>query len=288
MKRIIFIVALISVLASCKSNSEYEKMQAERDSLLALTDNKDGTINDLFESFNSIEENLALIKEKEKIITVNSSSETGVEEDMKDRINEDINAIYELMLKNKQELDQVKSKMRNSGIKVKELDRMVASLTKQMESKDNEIQRLTEKLKEMDIEVGELKTELTELTGNVDSLSTENQIKESIIEEKTTALNTAYYAVGTKDELIKHQILTKEGALGNKTKLMSDFNKNYFTSVDITKIKKIPIFAKKVTIITTHPTSSYQLKGTETVDELIILDAEKFWSVSKYLVIQTR
>ncbi len=288
MKRIIFIVALISVLASCKSNSEYEKMQAERDSLLALTDNKDGTINDLFESFNSIEENLALIKEKEKIITVNSSSEAGVEEDMKDRINEDINAIYELMLKNKQELDQVKSKMRNSGIKVKELDRMVASLTKQMESKDNEIQRLTEKLKAMDIEVGELKTELTELSGNVDSLSTENQIKENIIEEKTTALNTAFYAIGTKDELVQHQILTKEGVLGNKTKLMSDFNKNYFTMVDITKVKKIPIFAKKVTIITTHPSSSYQLKGNETIDELIILDADKFWSVSKYLVVQTR
>jgi chromosome segregation ATPase len=288
MRKIIFVLAVFSFFASCTSRSEYEKLEAQRDSLLALTENKDGTINDLFESFNSIEENLELIKEKENIIRVNSSGETGVEENMKDRINEDINAIYELMLKNKKELETVKSKMRNSGIKVKELDRMVQTLTQQMESKNNEIVRLTEKLKEMDIVVGELKSEVTDLSENVDSLSVENKIKENIIEEKTTALNTAYYAVGTKDELIKHQILTKEGLLGNKTKLLSDFNKSYFTTIDITKVTKIPIMASKVTVLTTHPSSSYQLKGTEKVEELIILDAEKFWSVSKYLVIQTR
>lgn len=285
MKQLVFLVALVGILASC-NNAELEQKQKTIDSLKALSENQDGTINDLFESFNSIEENLELIKEKENIIRVNSSSETGVEEDMKDRINQDINAIYELMLKNKKELANARSKMRRSGIKVKELDIMIANLTKQMESKDNEIQRLARQLKEMNITVAELETEVTDLNQNVDSLSNENEIKEEIIEEKTTALNTAYYVVGTKSELIDNKILTKEGLF--KTKLMNDFNTTYFTTVDITKVKEIPIMSKKVTMITTHPSSSYQLVGEDPVDKLIIKDAKQFWSVSKYLVIQTK
>lgn len=287
MKRIFFVIALLGVLASC-NDAELEKRQATIDSLKSVTQDNDGTINDLFESFNSIEENLELIKEKENIIRLNSSSESGVEEDMKTRINEDINSIYDLMLKNKQELKSVQNKMRRSGIKVQELDKMVSSLSKQMESKGNEIDRLSEKLKQMDIEVGELKTEVVDLNENIDSLSNENTIKEDIIEGQIEALNTAYYSVGTKKELVNHQVLTKEGLLGTKTKLLSDFNKDYFTTVNITELSNIPIYAKKITIITTHPSSSYELTGGDNVDELIIKDAAQFWSVSKYLVIQTK
>lgn len=287
MKKIFFVIVLLGVLSSC-NNAELEKRQATIDSLIAINEGSGETINDLFESFNAIEDNLELIKEKEDIIRVNSSSENGVEEDLKTRINEDINSIYELMLKNKRELQLVKNKMRRSGIKEKELDKRLNSLTKQMESKSNEIERLTEKLKQMDIQVGELKTEVVDLNENIDSLSTENTIKEEIIEDQVEALNTAFYALGTKDELIEHKILTKEGLLGRKTKLLSDFNKDYFTQVDITEIDKISIFSKKVTILSTHPSASYHLTGSESVDELIIKDATKFWSVSKYLIIQTK
>lgn len=288
MKRIFFVIALLSFLTSC-NNAEFDaEQQAKIDSLEAITQNNDGTINDLFESFNSIEENLELIKEKENIIRVNSSNETGLEEDLKDRINEDITSIYELMLKNKRELKLVKNKMRRSGIKVNELDKMVSSLSKQMESKTNEIERLSEKLKQMDIAVEDLETEVVDLNENIDSLSNENAIKEEIIEDQIEALNKAYYAVGTRSELIEHQILTKDGLLGSRTKLLSDFNKDYFSIVNISEFAKIPIYAKKITMITTHPSTSYELTGSESVDELIIKDAARFWSVSKYLVIQTK
>ena len=63
------------------------------------------------------------------------------------------------------------------------------------------------------------------------------------------------------------------------------FQKEYFTKVDITEMKELPLSAKKAKIITTHPAGSYKLEGENKVDKLVILNPDEFWSVSKYLVI---
>ena len=106
--------------------------------------------------------------------------------------------------------------------------------------------------------------------------------------QKTEELNTAFYAFGTSKELVKQGVLTKEGGfigIGKAAKLKDDFNKSYFTKVDITKVLSISILAKKAKLITSHPASSYKFVGEGKVDKLEITDSKEFWSVSKYLVI---
>ena len=66
-----------------------------------------------------------------------------------------------------------------------------------------------------------------------------------------------------------------------------DFNKEYFTKVDISTTNSINIGAKKAKIITTHPSSSYKLVGEKPVERIDILNPTEFWSSSKYLVIIT-
>ena len=88
--------------------------------------------------------------------------------------------------------------------------------------------------------------------------------------------------------LIEQKVITKEGGfvgLGRILKLMEDFNKDYFTKIDITELKEIPLNFKKVKLVTTHPSSSYTLKGEEPIEKIVINDATEFWSASKYLVI---
>ena len=68
--------------------------------------------------------------------------------------------------------------------------------------------------------------------------------------------------------------------------MKADFNKNYFTQVDISTTNTIVLAAKKAKLITTHPSASYKIEGADgKAEKLTILNAEDFWSTSKYLVI---
>ena len=106
---------------------------------------------------------------------------------------------------------------------------------------------------------------------------------------KTQKLNTAYYAFGSSKELMKNNVITKEGGfagIGRNKKLRDDFNKDYFTKVDISATSSIVLGAKKARLITTHPASSYKIEGADgKAEKITILNTEDFWSVSKYLVI---
>jgi hypothetical protein len=154
-------------------------------------------------------------------------------------------------------------------------------MTRQMEEKDVEIARLSDQLEKMNIQI-----EI--LSSSVENLATEGEAKSQTISEQTEALNTAYYVMGTKKELREQNIITLEGGfvgIGRNKKMKEDFNPEYFTRVDITKLKSIPILHKKANIITTHPSSSYKIYGEKSADSLVIQNSKAFWSASKYLVI---
>ena len=70
--------------------------------------------------------------------------------------------------------------------------------------------------------------------------------------------------------------------------MKADFDNSYFKKIDISQVKTLDLFVKKAKIITTHPSDSYQLiTGQNGAVEMIeITNPEKFWSASKYLVIE--
>lgn len=282
MKKILLIAILIPLLFSCKDREKAE-LKAKNDSLQMQVTKRDSTVNSFFESFNDIQTNLDSIKQKEKIITV---SATGNANEMattqKDKINNDIQLIDELMLKNKEKIAHLNRLMKSSHMRISHFQKMIANLTKQIEEKDKEINELKEQLTKLNFQVGTL-------TSNVDSLQAANKNKEEVIGQKTTALNTAYYAYGTKKELIANRIIAKEGGflgMGKSERLLDNFNKSYFTKIDITKTSSIALYGKKARLLTSHPSSSYRFESSNgKVDKLIILDANEFWSTSKYLVI---
>ena len=81
-----------------------------------------------------------------------------------------------------------------------------------------------------------------------------------------------------------HKILVKGDVLENE-----DFDKDYFTKIDIRKTTSIPLGSKYAKMYTTHPAGSYSLlKDSNGEYTLRISDPAKFWSVSKYLVIRVK
>jgi predicted RNase H-like nuclease (RuvC/YqgF family) len=189
--------------------------------------------------------------------------------------------IFEKLQENKKTIADLRAKMRKSNSKVTVLEEMIDRMTRQIEEKDVEIAQLRDQLERMNIQI-----EI--LSSSVQNLEVEGSAKSQTISEQTEALNTAYYVIGTKKELREQNIITMEGGfvgIGRNKKVKEDFNQEYFTRVDITKLKSIPVLRKKADIITTHPSQSYKIFGEKAVDSIVISNQKEFWSASKYLVI---
>ncbi len=286
MKRLHLLFAISMLfLWSCKGDikddPEYRKLLSERDSLAGLVSADVAQINQYLSDFNDIQENLRRIKEAENLVTVNTNNPEQATSS-KDQINQDMQLIYDLLQQNKKTIEELKRKLKKSGGRISELEKMVKYLEEQIATKDAEIAELKAKLEQMNVKITILET-------NIDSLNRENAQKQDIIAQKTEELNTAYYVIGSKKELVTNQVITKEGGfvgIGKIEKLREDFNKDYFTKIDLTQISELPINASKAKILTTHPAGSYKFEQTKnSVEKLIIIDKKQFWSVSKYLVI---
>jgi chromosome segregation ATPase len=249
---------------------------------VAETMKKDSTINLLFQAFNEIEENLEMIKSKQAVISQNAKDNPEKNPNVRDRINEDIKIINDLMDRNKRAVASLNKKLKAANMKLAEFEKTIARMNKQIEEKDGEINTLKDNLTKMNFKVEELNARL-------DTAKVESQKKTEVIESKTAELNTAYYVFGTKKELVEKGIITKTGGfigIGKGKKLSDDINKSYLTKVDITKLKEIPLNVKKAEIVTAHASSSYRLESKDKkVEKLVIVDAAKFWEASKILVI---
>ncbi len=249
------------------------------DSLKGVTSELSGKLNEkeaamqeFIGAFNEIQENLNAIKQKEKIVTTASSG--GDVKSKEGQIKEDIQAIYDLMTKNKNRIGSLSKKLKDSNLKLNGMEKMIENLQNSINIKDGEISDLKSKVESLNIE-------LTNLNTNYKSIETEST-------QKTEVINTAYYAIGTAKELKEKNVISREGGfigIGKTTKVKDDFNKEYFTKVNIEQTASINIGAKKAKVVTIHPKKSYKLTGDKTVEKLEILDAKDFWSASKYLVI---
>jgi hypothetical protein len=185
----------------------------------------------------------------------------------------------------------LRAKLKTSGVHSVELEHMVDNLTNQIEEKDAQIVVLKDELTKANVQVTDLTTKVVDLNTNVDNLSTQNKQKQQVIEERTAELNTAYYVVGTTNYLKEKKIITKEGGfigIGKSKELVPEINKSYFTRVDITSFNVLPIMKNKVTIVSSHPKSSFHLTGKDDSDTLVITNPKEFWSLSKVLVVNVK
>lgn len=287
MKKLLLFTLIIPVLISC-NQKKVEQLEQKNDSLVMASYSKDQSLDDFLIAFNEIQDNLDSIKSKELLINERTEGKTELRKNAKDQINDDVNAIYDLLVENKKKVNELSKQLGKANYQVKELKKMVDHLTNQMEQKDAEIQVLLTELENLNIKIDYLNKNITRLAG-------ENLVKEGVIEEqkgeidaKTAELNTAYYVVGNKKELKELNVLTSEGGfigIGKSKKLNADFSDENFTKVDITKTSVISIPGKKPKVVTSHPAESYEITGEGDEQIITIKNFEEFWKTSKYLVI---
>jgi uncharacterized protein YfkK (UPF0435 family) len=276
------ILLLIPLFFACgrEAKKEAEALKARTDSLMAQTAQKDEAINEFIRSVNEVQQMLDTIKMKENMINVTTQQAGELQVSAKDQIKNDITSIYGLLLKNKHQLDVLTRQLKASGMKVTQLQVLVARLTKDIADKNKEIEALKDRLAKMDIVVETANLKLDTLTNIVKGQTEQINDQTQTISDQDAALNTGYYIIGTSKEL------AKSGVIGKGDRILGDFNKGLFTKIDIRKVTEISILSKKAKVLSNHPTTSYKLTGDKKiVQALEITDYKAFWSNVRYLVI---
>jgi predicted RNase H-like nuclease (RuvC/YqgF family) len=263
------------------NENEIERLNMENQKLQEELVQKDSTLYVFEESFTSIQRNLALISEREVAISVRSG-ELQLTADNRNEITKDIQAINNLLEDNKKTIARLNNRIAQYGADVSGFKKLVEQLQTDIRSKEEQIKYIKENLTAANFTVDILNEML-------DSAEFRSEVQSGMIKMTVDELYTAYYAVGTYRDLQKNDVLIKEGSIvgiaGSKT-LKPDFNKDYFEQISTRETRVIPLNSKKADVITNHPTSSYELIGEEE-KTLRILDIERFWSASKYLVVVT-
>lgn len=281
MKKLLFFAVAVLTLAACTGNKVSNAPGATMsDSLQRIVEQKENEINDIMGTLNDINEGLREISEAEGRVTLARQGEGA---NQKQKIQEDIKFIQERMNQNRELLDKLRQQLRESTFKGDQLKRTVENLTKQLEQKDAELQKLREELDRKDIHITELDETISNLNTDVTNLKTESEQKSNTISNQDLQLNTAWYVFGTKKEL------KEEGIYDGGRVLQGNFNKSYFTKIDIRVQKEIKLYSKKAEMKTSHPSSSYVMeKDAKGQYVLRITDPQTFWSTSKYLVVEVK
>lgn len=279
MKKLFFASLCLAALVGCQDNKSKvdSAVSAERDSLNKVIAQKDNEINDIMSTFNQIEEGLREIGQAEGRISVARDGEGA---SRTQRIAENMQFIQQTMQQNRELIDKLRTQLRESSINGEQLKKTIESLALQLEEKDKQLQQLRAELDAKDIHIMDLDEKIANLNSNVSNLSSESAKKTETINAQDKQIHSAWFVFGTKKELKEQQILV------NGKVLQGNFNKEYFTKVDIRVDKEIKLYSRSAKMLTSHPSSSYTLQRDANKQYVLrITDPQLFWSTSKYLVV---
>jgi len=285
----LLIFALILSLFSCQNDSESTNVDQDKelDSLKMLSLDKDRQMNSLVSALIEIDDNLQKIKEKEQLITLNVANSEDGGQSLEDRINNDIQVIYDLMLKNKEQISQLEKQLQQSASNNTNLNKLVKRLNTQLRDKTVEIIKLQKQLESQSLKITDLNFTIEGLQIVVDSLQGVKIATQQELDETIEQLYRAYYAFGTKKELKSENILTSNGFLSKSKVLSEGYSQDYFTTIDYRELDSLNLYMPKAKVLTNHPQSSYTLElSNDGAMVLMISDKESFWSMTRHLVIQ--
>ncbi len=282
MKKIGILFFVIGLIVSCtnvRESKEYKELQAQRDSLLQQSAGTEAEAAEMMAVISEVEDNFARIREAEKYISTQSAEGGEMSQATRDRVNENFKMINEILQRNKQQLDELNRKYSGSNKEITSLKNTINRL-------NNEMKESTSRLVELQTQLAQKDEQITQLSQDIASLAVEAEQQSTTIREQDKSLHTAYYVFGTSGELKDQKILS--GGFLRQTRVLQDtFNKDYFLKIDIREVTEIPLYASNGKLWSTHPEGTYEfVKGDDGNLTFRITDTQRFWSLTKYLIIE--
>ena len=293
MKKLLVLFILSSLIGCNNSKKEVSSEQNSIDSLTFELKTKNDVINKLE---NNIENSDSLVNQYSLYIK-------QIKENLAE-INENEIYLRKLKINKKENLEldslDIVSAINSIAKKLKENESLIKLLNKKIDGNKNqnlryqqEINNLNEIIAKSNREVYFFQEEISGLNSSFSTIFEKYNEQKITISNLNSKLNEIAYVIGTKSELLKNNILSKEGGfigIGKSRKLSSELNTDYFTYLSKTEFKSLTLGYKSAKLITSHPVKSYELinNSEEIIDSLVIIDKDLFWNNSKYLVIEVR
>jgi hypothetical protein len=148
------------------------------------------------------------------------------------------------------QVQQVTARLADTEKRLAQSRRQIRTATKASDSLTGRVGDLERMVADFEAVLESQRTTVAALTDRVSALETENLALRDTITTMETEENTAYYVVGTKEELIERGIITKEGGsrvlfiFGKRGETLvpaRDIDTSQFTPIDIRQVTEIPL-----------------------------------------------
>ena len=280
MKKIAYLVIAATVIVMATScNGGSASMKEQLDSLQTAYEQRNADYNELNEYLGVIATGLDSIALQEGQILRSDETPTLSREQLKQNLD-----TYSKTLQNQRErINVMEKKLQTSQKYSAHLRSIIATMKQQLAQKDEEIANLRRLVDDKNVDI-------TKLKENVQQLQQRNEMQAGLIASQAetissqdAAINIAYVKIGTKKELKKLGLLS--GGFLKKTKVdFTKIDKSLFKAIN--KTDKIEISAKKAKLVTPQPEDSYRIDQVHKSLVLSIINPDKFWGVSDFVIIQ--
>ncbi len=282
-----FILAASAMLASCsgadksdRSNADSALNDASRQELIEAINERD----QLLALVNEINSATAEIKNMEQIVSINAA---GAEMSEDTQLTSDMQAIRDALEQRRKKIEDLERKLKTSNSNNTSLLATIDGLKSQLASQAAQISDLSTRLGAAEEQIAALDQTVALLTDSVQTVTGQRDAAQQEAYEQEQLANACYYVVATRQELKNHNIIEGGGFL-KKTKVMDgDFDKSFFITRDKRTLTQIPLHSTKAKVLTSYqPEDSYEIVDINGQKVLRIINPNKFWAVSNYLVIQ--
>jgi uncharacterized phage infection (PIP) family protein YhgE len=195
-------------------------------------------------------------------------------------------------------LDSVQNRLTATRSRVSQLtkdDSVLVAKVADYEKSIGELQAQAQKEREeFQAQINQKTTEIAGLNSRVDTLNTVRTALIDTVTQLNTEKNTAYYVIGTQDELVKKGILTTEGGKrffllgGRKVLPARQLDPSGFSKIDRLSERTIQLPAGEYQVLSRQNMSFAKPQaenGGKISGALSIEQPERFWENSRFLII---
>lgn len=277
-------MAIVALTACNNNDKQLAAQQATIDSLAQAQNLSAEEIQDYVTLINTISTSIDSLNVAED--ELNSVSREGTPATQRELLKQKVAALASAVNNQRAMIERLKGNLSASGSKNAQLQNLITFMQKQLDEKDAMIAQLQADIADKNKNIEELTATATMLTNKNTELSTTVVAQNEAIENQTNKMNEAFVKVGTKKEL-KELGLVEGGTLFKKKKLNAEnIDKNLFQKVDMRNYKSITLQSASPKILTQMPADSYELTTNGNTTVLTITNAQRFWGVSNFLIIQ--
>lgn len=201
------------------------------------------------------------------------------------RIKQNLDHVQELLDRHRDRIDRLEQQLHSSNANASNLRTIISTLRKQLDAKEQELVQLRADLEGNKKDIAILRKRIARLDEEQKEQAQVIQEQALAIQEQQRQMGAGYIKIASKKELKKLGLLS--GGFLKKSKVdYSQMDVTLFQEVSLDSVSSFSL-PKKYKVLTPVPAGSYSVvPDASGGNTFTILDPAKFWSVSKFLIIQ--